>query len=505
MVDPNDNINQRPTISRPDYENDSLPYDIPEIENYHIIEKIGEGGMATVWRAKQLSTQREIALKILGAGLFTSKKAFVRFEREVELTARLEHPNIARVYDSGLHKGIYYYAMELLEGEHLDKYILTNQLTQQDLLKLFRTVCQAVQYAHQKGVIHRDLKPSNIVVTEDGQPHVLDFGLAKAFLESDKDVTVSIDGDVAGTPAYMSPEQAAGHFESIDTRTDVYSLGVILFNALTDQWPYDISCSQYEVLKNIQEKNPIRPSKIVSHFNVDLEAILLKALSKDPNERYQSVHEMAHDLNCWLEGFPVSARSINTLYLLKKLIIRHRTTSIIAGLLLLIITSTSFISLYSYIQARNALKQSQFLQQAYQKQSERNLALARHVVFTTFLELWHDGKINRAKGAASQFTESSRERTGVLFLLDPRPLAEKEFGLQGKLPQEQASFMAFLLGESYLKEGNISDAIEAYNQCLNTESLTPELDTWFKNRAKIKLDELLTEKSIQDSNGFNDI
>ncbi|MHC4621992.1 MAG: protein kinase domain-containing protein, partial [Planctomycetota bacterium] len=350
-------------------------------EGYKILGQIGAGGVGTVWRALQLSTQREVALKVLGAGSFGSERARIRFEREVELTARLEHPNIARIYESGLHRGVYYYTMALFKGEDLRTYVRNRELPQRQILELMRTACQAVQYAHQRGVIHRDLKPANIIVTEDGEPHVLDFGLAKAFLEGDKGMTVSIDGQVTGTPAYMSPEQAAGHFDAIDTRTDVYSLGAILFNLLTSQWPYDVSGSYYEVLRNVQEAEPIRPSKIVPHFDGDIEAILLKALAKDPAERYQSVAELGHDLQCWLEGRPVVARSVSTVYLLKKLVLRHRTASIVAGLLLVIIVSTSFISFYSYYQARGALKELQAKEKIYIRANERNLAFATMVAF----------------------------------------------------------------------------------------------------------------------------
>jgi serine/threonine protein kinase len=486
MTDSHDNKGELPTVSRGDsQEGTPTPADMPDIEGYRIIDKVGEGGMASVWRALQLSTQREIALKVLGAGTFSSKKARIRFEREVELTARLEHPNIARIYDSGLHRGMYYYAMELFEGEHLDKYILGRQLTQREVLKFFH---------NQQGVIHRDLKPSNIVVTDDGQPHILDFGLAKALLESDKDLTVSVDGDVAGTPAYMSPEQAAGHFGVIDTRTDVYSLGVILFNVLTNQWPYDISGSQYEVLKNIQEEEPIRPSKIIPRFDTDIEAILLKALAKEPSERYQSITELASDIHCWLQGLPIIARSVNTLYLLRKLITRHRTTSIITGLLLVIIVGTSFISLYSYSQARGALQESQLRQDYYKIEAKRSLTFSNQIGFALFLELWHDEKTARAKGFRNHFIEGSRERMAALFLLDTRPLVEKEADFRQKLSGDQPSFCAFVIGECHLKNKNEPEAIAAYRRCLDAGRDLPDSDDWFKKRAKRKLNELLNEK-----------
>ena len=389
--------------------------------------------------------------------------------------------------------------MELFQGEHLDKYILGHQLTNREVLELFHTVCLAVQYAHQQGVIHRDLKPSNIIVTDDGQPHILDFGLAKAFLESDTSITVSVDGDVAGTPAYMSPEQAAGHFDSIDTRTDVYSMGVILFNVLTEEWPYDIAGSQYEVLKNIQEQEPVRPSTIIPHFDSDIEAILLKTMAKEPDERYQSVTELANDINCWLHGFPIAARSINTWYILKKLMVRHGTASIILALLLVIIVNTSFISLYSYAQARKALKKSQEAQQFYKTQSEINEARAVTAVFTVFLEFWHSDQIERARGAAEFFEDGSKEKIAALFLLDPKPLSEKKKELEEKLSPESPLLTAFVLGEYYFKNQNNVEAIKAYRQCLGAEGRDSQSNAFFVRRAEIILKYLSGENTPVES------
>jgi serine/threonine protein kinase len=466
---------------------------LPEIEDYEIIGRLGEGGMGTVWRAVQLSTQREVALKVLRSGTFGSEKAISRFEREVELAARLVHTNIARVYDSGLHKGLYYYAMELIEGQQLDEYVKEHEFTQRQILELMQVICQAVQHAHQIGIIHRDLKPSNILVTKDGQPHILDFGLAKTLLESDKEEKVSLDGDIFGTPMYMSPEQAAGHLDAIDIRADVYSLGIILFNLLTNQWPYDFSGSRYEILKNIQEAEPVRPSKVIPHFDIDIEAILLKTLSKEPSQRYQSVTELAYDIQCWLDGLPVNARPITALYLLRKFIVRNRAVGIVAALLLLIIVSTSFISLYSYNQAINALKESESRQKAYKTESTRNLTFANQVAFASFLELWHDEKIDRAKGFLIHFSRNSRESTGALFLLDPRPLVEKEADFREKLSADNPAFWEFVMGEYHLKNNNKLGTIEAYKRCLDVSQNASELDDWFKNRAQRKLNELLNK------------
>src|SRR5687768_15348186 len=179
----------------------------PHIEGYRVLSLLGQGGMGSVWRAVQLGTRREVALKLLNASFAASHKAQARFDREVELAAKLEHPNLARVYDSGVDAGVCFYAMELIEGRHMDEFVDAARLDKRQIVELMRTVCRAIQHAHQRGVIHRDLKPGNILVTADGQPHVVDFGLAKMLLD-DGDTAharVSRDGDVAGTPAFMSP------------------------------------------------------------------------------------------------------------------------------------------------------------------------------------------------------------------------------------------------------------------------------------------------------------
>ena len=210
-------------------DHDSTPPTLPTLEDYRIIGPLAVGGMGTVWRAEQLKMHRVVALKLLSPAFYGSKEGRDRFDREIHLTARLEHPNIARVYDSGLRQGVYFYAMELVDGIPLDEYVQNNRLPTRQVLELMRLICSAVQHAHQLGIIHRDLKPGNLLVTADGQPRVLDFGLAKD-VEGDGIGDSTIVGAVAGTPAYMSPEQAAGL--ATDTRTDVYSLGVILYRLL---------------------------------------------------------------------------------------------------------------------------------------------------------------------------------------------------------------------------------------------------------------------------------
>jgi serine/threonine protein kinase len=284
----------------------------PHIEGYEVLERLGRGGMGTVWRAIQLSTKREVAVKLLEGKRLTSNKARIRFEREVMLSAQLTHPNIARVYDSGLLRGQYYYVMELVEGIHLDDYVHLNKLDQLAILCLMHKVCRTIEFAHSLGIVHRDLKPSNILVTSDSEPHVLDFGLAKAYDEGDWNVTISLDGEMVGTPAYMSPEQASGCLKDIDERTDVYSLGVILYQLLIGRLPHDMSGTKYQVLQRIIEEEITDPSIETKLIDPKLGSLLHKACARNVNERYKSVRQLGDLISEWIEcqKIPLDHRTI---------------------------------------------------------------------------------------------------------------------------------------------------------------------------------------------------
>jgi tetratricopeptide (TPR) repeat protein/predicted Ser/Thr protein kinase len=324
----------------------------PDVPGYEIITRLGEGGMGTVWRAVQRSTRREVALKLVahGGASIGSHRARLRFDREVELAARLEHPNIARVYDSGMNQGVYYYAMELVEGRHLDQYVRDEKLDPKQVLSLMRDVCHAVQHAHQRGVIHRDLKPTNVLVTGDGTPKVLDFGLAKALDEAGDGpagLTLTLEGQFAGTPAFMAPEQAAGDGgRRIDTRTDVYGLGATLYLLLTGQTPHDTAGPRLEVLRRVAEQEPRRPRQFDRRIDRDLEAILLTALARDPDRRYESTGALARDLENYLAGRPVAARRRSATYVLRKWVGRHRGPVAAAVLLAVLLPSLSAAGLY---------------------------------------------------------------------------------------------------------------------------------------------------------------
>ncbi|MHC4067723.1 MAG: protein kinase domain-containing protein, partial [Planctomycetota bacterium] len=312
------------------------------IEGYEILSEIRRGGQGVVYEAVQKATKRTVALKVLLAGPYASPRQRHRFEREIDLVASLQHSNIVTVYDSGATRdGRHYFAMEYVHGVPLDAYVSDKNLTIDDTLRLFQIICDAVNYAHQRGVIHRDLKPSNIRIDANGQPHILDFGLAKAAgADLTNGVPVTVAGEFMGTPAYASPEQTKGDPNLIDIRTDVYSLGVVLYEMLTGKYPYSVVGQMAEVFKNIAEAEPKKPSTIRCQINDEVETIILRALAKKKDHRYQSAENLARDVEHYLNGEPIDAKRDSGWYVLKKTLSKYKVAALAAtGFVLLLIGS----------------------------------------------------------------------------------------------------------------------------------------------------------------------
>jgi non-specific serine/threonine protein kinase/serine/threonine-protein kinase len=307
--------------------------ELPEkIGPYRIIGILGTGGMGVVYRAVQLEPiRREVALKVVQRNL-DSRQVMNRFESERQALEMMDHPHIAKVLDAGADEhGNPYFVMELVQGVPITEYVQSAQLTIRQRLELFRSVCRAAHHAHTKGIIHRDLKPSNVLVsTHDGVPvpKIIDFGIAKATEVRDQAATLTQEGQLVGTLEYMSPEQAGAAAGRVDTRSDVYSLGLILYELLTGSLPYDVrGLPLIEAVRAIESARPrsLRASAEGGRrFDPDLETIVGKALEKSPDRRYGSAAELAEDVDRFLHSQPIQARPPSTLYQLRKLAARHK-------------------------------------------------------------------------------------------------------------------------------------------------------------------------------------
>ena len=297
----------------------------PQIDGYEIIEAMQAGGQGKLYKARELGlTGREVVLKFPRAGVLSSDRAVALFENEVQKAASLDHPNIARIYSSGLYDRMPFYSMEFIDGVDLGEHVAEASLGQREILELVRTICLAVQHAHQRQIVHRDLKPANIMVTRDGAvPKLLDFGLAI----EETELQATIDRGV-GTLVYMSPEQAA--YEPVTTQTDVYSLGVILYELLTGEHPNGFTQQDMRTLTpgqfrdRVANGEVIRPRRVSDQIDRELEALLLKALAHESSDRYVSAGYLAADIGNYLDGEPLAAKKPTTFYFLRKRIrVRH--------------------------------------------------------------------------------------------------------------------------------------------------------------------------------------
>jgi len=310
-----------------------------ELGDYELLEEIGRGAQGVVFRARQKSLNRIVALKVISLGQWASKAHLKRFRREAEAAASLDHPSIVPIYEVGERDGSCYFSMKFVEGGQLDEVIRRTPMSIRQAVELIAKVARTVDYAHEHGILHRDIKPGNILLDAKGEPHLTDFGLAR-LVESESSVTQTLD--VLGTPSYMAPEQAVGNNAAVSNATDVYGLGAVLYQLLTGHPPF-AGGTTYETIKLLEDTEPRPPRLLNPKVDRDLSTICLKCLEKDPKRRYASALALAEDLEHWLKHEPILARRTGIFPRGSKWVRRNPMSALLAASLIALAAAAGWI------------------------------------------------------------------------------------------------------------------------------------------------------------------
>lgn len=457
---------------------DQRPLPPPEsFPGYEILREVHRGGQGVVYQAIQTATKRRVAIKVLYESPLAGSASRARFEREVQVLGQLSHPNIVRIHDSGVTPtGRFFYVMDYIAGRPLDEHINASKAAPDgpDLgatLRLFVKICDAVNAAHLKGVIHRDLKPGNIRLDAQGEPVLVDFGLARVAVpgitpgeDGQAPRMMTATGQFVGSLPWASPEQAEGTPGAIDLRTDVYSLGVILYQMLTGgRFPYEVVGNMRQVLSNIMHAAPARPSTVRKQINDEVETIVLKCLSKERDRRYQSAGELARDIERYLNGQPIEAKRDSGLYVLGKTLRRYRVAAGVglAFVLLAVVSAGALAVLYNDASRARAQAEANLKAERAQRQrADENLDALRELS-RTFMFDFHE-RIRNLRG-------STRAREALLAeaLKQVERLAGQA-GERADLLLELADahdMVGDLKGGLYMPRlGAVSDAAEHYEK-----------------------------------------
>jgi len=318
------------------------------IGDYEVLEELGRGGMGVVYRARHRTLGHEVALKMVLSGAHADAAELARFQLEAAAVARLHHAAIVHIHEFGTHDGKPFFSLELVDGGSLKDRLRKGPLPPRDTATLVEKLARAMQHAHEAGIVHRDLKPANVLLTRKGEPKVADFGLAKQMAA---DAGLSQTGNLLGTPSYMAPEQAAGKVRAVGPATDVYALGVILYECLTGQVPFRAPTS-FETMQQVLTQEPVPPRRLVPGLPRDLETVCLRCLEKEAGKRYQSAADLADDLGRFLRGEPVAARRVGRAERVIKWARRHPAPAALLGVILLALVALSVLS-GSLVVARN--------------------------------------------------------------------------------------------------------------------------------------------------------
>jgi len=450
------------------------------VGGYRVIGVLGVGGMGVVYEAEQDSPRRSVALKVISA-LALSPSAMRRFEHESEVLGRLRHPGIAQVYEAGtaIVDGIKrpFFAMEIVRGEPITEYAERRGLRTRERLELVGRLCDAVQHAHQNGVIHRDLKPANVLVDEHGQPKILDFGIARATDSDVQTTTMRTNvGELIGTLAYMSPEQASGDPSEIDTRSDVYAIGVIAYELLTGRMPLDLGQRMvHDAVRIIREQEPQRISQINPRLRGDIETIAAKALEKDKSRRYQTCAALAGDIERYLSDQPILARPPSTTYQLRKFARRNKPV-VAAGAVIAaaLVGATAVSTVFAINEARQRTLASDAAEaeSLQRKRAEKRFSDVRALA-STFLFPIHD-EIAQLPGSTT--ARQKLVETGLTYLDSLAQEAADDPELLAELAEAYGRIGDILGNPRRQNLGDVDGALESYGKSIELRELIVLLD-----------------------------
>jgi serine/threonine protein kinase len=361
---------------------------LQKIDRFELISRLGVGGFGTVWKARDTGLDRTVAVKIPRHGQLTDAE-MEQFFREARSVAQLRHPNSVPVHDVGREGDAVFIVSDLIRGVSLADLLTGKRPTPRESAELCITIAKALDHAHRKGVIHRDLKPSNVMIDGDGTPYLMDFGLAKREAE---EVTMTTDGQIIGTPAYMSPEQAAGQSDWVDRRTDIYSLGVILFELITGELPFRGN-AQMQVQQRLNEDAP-NARILNSHLHKDLATICAKCLEREPGQRYPTAKDVAEELSRYLEQLPIKARPLSLPGRVVRWAIRRPMQAVVAGLVLFLAVAGPMTAL---LINRQRSRLADFVEEQAnliaKREQENRQAIARSSRLQDQLDIW-EGRAN---------------------------------------------------------------------------------------------------------------